>query len=260
MKKLVNGKLISKMEIVKDVFSFEIFIGEEVKNIVAGQFVSVYVDSKDKILPRPISICDRSLEKETITIVFQVLGHGTRILSETTAEYLKILLPLGNGFSISKSFEKIGIIGGGIGVPPMVLLEKEIKRQNENAMVKSFLGFRSGSFLVDRFEDVEIATDDGSVGLKGNVIDLLRNSKDEFDVFYACGPKAMLEALSIYAKERDIPCYVSMEERMACSIGACVGCVIKIKENEGFEYKKVCVDGPVFNSLDVIFRDWFSWC
>lgn len=255
MKKLVNGKLIKKEEIEKDIFSFEIFIGQVVNEIKAGQFVSIYIDRQDKILPRPISICDLDLKKETITIVFQVLGSGTKILSETTNECLKILLPLGNGFPVSKNFNKIAIIGGGIGVPPMALLEKELKKQNPNVIVKSFLGFRTGSFLLDKFENVEVATDDGSVGFKGNAVSLLRSKDENFDVIYACGPKPMLKALSSYAKEVNTPCYISMEERMACTIGACVGCVTKIKTGNTFEYKKVCVDGPVFNSLDVIFDE-----
>ena len=135
-------------------------------------------------------------------------------------------------------------------MPPLIETCKQLK--GKKIVV---LGFRSGSFLVEEFEKlgakVYVATDDGSVGFKGNVVDLLRAEGIKGDMIYSCGPKIMLKFLSMYAEENNIPCQVSMEERMACGIGACVGCVVQIKDGEGWAYKKVCKDGPVFDSREV---------
>ena len=148
--------------------------------------------------------------------------------------------------------EKAIIIGGGIGIPPMLELAKQLDA--EKTVV---LGYRTSTFLKEEFEevcDVKIATEDGSVGAKGNVLDAVKQEKVEADVIFACGPTPMLRAIKAYALENDIPCYVSLEEKMACGIGACLACVCKsteIDDHSQVKNKRVCKEGPVFNVKEV---------
>ncbi|MFV0503496.1 MAG: dihydroorotate dehydrogenase electron transfer subunit [Lachnospirales bacterium] len=245
MKRLEKGEIISKNKLTEDVYSLEIALNAE--DVKAGQFCSIYVNSPKHILPRPISISEATAN--AIVVVFQVLGEGTKILSQCkVGDVLNILIPLGNGYTIENKV-KVALVGGGIGVPPLVQLEKEILKSIKNVEIDTYIGFRSTPFLDNKFTNVNISTDDGSVGFKGNVLELLKSSGKTYDIIYACGPHILLKNLAKYANENNISCQISMEERMACSIGACVGCVVSING----EYKKVCVDGPVFNSTEVDF-------
>ena len=144
------------------------------------------------------------------------------------------------------------LVGGGIGVPPLLETAKRLDCKSKIAV----LGFRSNPFLVNEFarvcDRVYVTTDDGSEGFKGNVVQLMEKENLTADMIYSCGPKIMLKFLSEYAMKNNIPCQVSMEERMACGIGACVGCVVEIKEGDGTTYKKVCKDGPVFDCKEVV--------
>lgn len=219
------------------------------KEAKAGQFVEVYPDNGVNLLSRPISICEINKEEGSLRLVFQIVGKGTKLFSELKQnDEIRLLGPCGNGYTLGEG--KSILVGGGIGVPPLLETCKQLK--GEKIVV---LGFRSGSFLLEEFEKlgakVYIATDDGSVGFKGNVVDLLKAEDIKGDMIYSCGPKIMLKFLSLYAEENNIPCQVSMEERMACGIGACVGCVVQIKDGDSWTYKKVCKDGPVFDSKEV---------
>jgi len=240
----------------------------ETKNIAkaakAGQFISVYSNDGSRMLPRPISIC--KVENNNLRIVFRVAGKGTEEFSKMKAgEYLDIQGPLGNGYDLGKiateikaegrSFDKAILFGGGIGVPPMLELARRLDC-HKNVVV----GYRnSQTFLKEDFEavadtDVYIATEDGSVGTKGNVLDAVKQEKVEADVIFACGPTPMLRAIKAYALENDIPCYVSLEEKMACGIGACLACVCKsteIDDHSQVKNKRVCKEGPVFNVKEV---------
>lgn len=216
----------------------------------AGQFVEVYPDNGVNLLARPISICEIDKLLGRIRLVFQIVGKGTALFSKLKrGDKVRVLGPCGNGYKLK--FGDTLLVGGGIGVPPLLEACKQIKG-NKTVV----LGFRSGSFLVDEFKkygaEVYVATDDGSVGFKGNVVDLLKQKDLSADVIYSCGPKIMLKFLSQWAEEKSIECQVSMEERMACGIGACVGCVIKIKDGDDWTHKKVCKDGPVFDSREVV--------
>ena len=253
----------------------------------AGQFVSVYSNDKSKLLPRPISLCGIDRDEDTIRLVYRVTGEntGTEEFSKLVmGDKIRILGPLGNGFTVEPG-KKAFLIGGGIGVPPMLQLAKDInsgvvqtsvavdtntqeKGQTEEKQINGhgkkicdmniIMGYRDeNTFLLDEFKeqaDSFVATEDGSVGTKGNVIDAIKENGLEADVIYACGPMPMLRALKAYAMEHDMECYVSMEERMACGIGACLACVCKTKDKDAHSNvnnKRICKEGPVFDAKEV---------
>ena len=222
------------------------------KEAVPGQFVSLYCEEHSRLLPRPISICEIDKERCAIRLVYRLAGEGTKEFSALqTDDEVKVLGPLGNGFPLEG--EHPIVIGGGIGVPPMLELAKSL-----SAKATIVLGYRDEQlFLKEQFEDygqVEIATDNGAVGVHGTVVDVLEQKQITGDVIYACGPKPMLAAVKRYAMEHDIKCYVSMEERMACGIGACLGCVCQTKHEDAHSHvhnTRVCKDGPVFLAEEV---------
>ena len=254
MKKVENAVVLKNVSIAEGIFDMTIKAPAVAENATAGQFVEIYTGNGVNILPRPISICEIDKNEGTLRLVYQVVGKGTDIFSKKVeGDVLKIVGPLGNGYDIKDAPVSI-FVGGGIGVPPLLETVKQAK--GEKIVI---LGFRSGTILKEDFEKtgakVLIATDDGSVGFKGNVVDLMKAENITGDVIYSCGPKIMLKFLSQYAESKGIECFVSMEERMACGIGACVGCVVKIKDGDSFVHKKVCKDGPVFNSKEVLWND-----
>lgn len=208
-----------------------------------GQFAHVLVPGHT--LRRPISICDS--DGESIRLVFQVRGEGTELLSKTKkGQTLDILAPLGKGFPLFEAEKKVLLAGGGIGVPPLLGLAKHYGK-NAHAC----LGFRNSEavILTKDFTGygarLDIATEDGSLGHNGFVTELF---DEDYDCIYACGPHAMLKAVSEFAKRRSKPCYISLEERMACGVGACLGCAVGILDGEGkLYYGSVCKDGPVFD-------------
>ncbi|MBD8915282.1 MAG: dihydroorotate dehydrogenase electron transfer subunit [Pseudobutyrivibrio sp.] len=222
------------------------------KEAVPGQFVSLYCEEHSRLLPRPISICEIDKKRSAIRLVYRLAGEGTKEFSALqTDDEVKVLGPLGNGFPLEG--EHPIVIGGGIGVPPMLELAKSL-----SAKATIVLGYRDEQlFLKEQFEDygqVEIATDNGAVGVHGTVVDVLEQKQITGDVIYACGPKPMLAAVKRYAMEHEIKCYVSMEERMACGIGACLGCVCQTKEEDAHSHvhnTRVCKDGPVFLAEEV---------
>ena len=248
----------------------------------AGQFVSVYSNDKSKLLPRPISLCGINRDDDTIRLVYRVTGEGTgteEFSKLVRGDKVRILGPLGNGFTVQPG-KKAFLIGGGIGVPPMLQLAKDINtgivqtsgeesNQGQTAMegaesktavcdMNIVMGYRDeNTFLLDEFKEQAasfVATEDGSVGTKGNVIDAIKENAIEADVIYACGPMPMLRALKAYAAEHDMDCFVSMEERMACGIGACLACVCKTKDKDAHsnvKNKRICKEGPVFDAKEV---------
>ena len=224
-----------------------------------GQFLSVYPNSADKLLPRPISICEIE-HSGRIRLVYRVAGSGTKEFSQMRAgDGIDILGPLGNGFFAALREEirpetRALLIGGGIGIPPMLELAKELSCE-----VVTVAGYRTAGemFLTDELEEegkLIVSTDDGSFGTHGTVIDAIEAGKVLADVIFACGPKPMLRGVKALAAARNIPAYVSMEERMACGVGACLGCVCTstgIDDHSKVNNKRVCVDGPVFAASEV---------
>lgn len=240
--------IISKKELTKDVYEM-ILEGEAASYITApGQFINIKInDSLQPYLRRPMSICD--YDENHIKMIFRVVGEGTKLLSQKEiGDRIDCLTGLGNGF-IDLKAKKAVVIGGGLGVPPMYKLAKTLK---ENGVeVQAVLGFGSSKdvFYKEEFEAIcptYIATMDGSVGVKGTVIDALKEKHIEFDKYYTCGPEKMLDALVLAYPENG---YLSFEARMGCGFGACMGCSCKVKTKP---YKRICVEGPVLESSEVI--------
>ena len=250
--------VVSQKQIGTGIYDLTIQTKEIAAAAKAGQFVSVYSNDASKLLPRPISLCGIDRKAGTLRLVYRVTGEhtGTEEFSRLQAgDTMKIMGPLGNGFTVEKG-RKAFLIGGGIGVPPMLQLAKEMKDAGENFQI--VMGYRdAGTFLLDEFKEQGesfVATEDGSVGTKGNVLDAIRENHLDADVIYACGPTLMLRALKAYAEEQNMTCYVSMEERMACGIGACLACVCNSTEKDAHsnvKNKRICKEGPVFNAKEV---------
>jgi len=244
--------VVEQRKIASDVYSMWIQTEQIAKEAHPGQFLSLYSKDESRMLPRPISICEIDREAQKLRIVYRVVGKGTDEFSKLTAgDKIEILGPLGNGFPL-KEGKKAFLMGGGIGIPPMVQLARELKGE-----VQIIAGYRDELFLTEELKEngkLYIATEDGSAGTKGNVMDAIRENGLSADIIYACGPKPMLRAIKNYAEENGIECYLSMEERMACGIGACLACVCQSTEVDGHSHvhnKRVCKDGPVFLSTEV---------
>lgn len=251
MKSREFATVMEQKKIASDVYSLWLQTEQIAKEAKPGQFISVYSKDDSRMLPRPISICEIDRETAKIRIVYRVVGQGTEEFSHLTAgEKVEILGPLGNGFPLKG--KKAFLMGGGIGIPPMVQLARELSCE-----VQVIAGYRDELFLTDELRAggaLYIATEDGSAGTKGNVMDAVRENGLTADIIYACGPKPMLRAIKAYAEENHIECYLSMEERMACGIGACLACVCQSKEVDGHTHvhnKRICKDGPVFLSTEV---------
>ncbi len=243
-----NATIIRQECIATGIFSM--WIQTSIADLaIPGQFISVYVNDAAKLLPRPISICET--KDHALRIVYRIAGEGTKELAKLRAnDEISILGPLGNGFPLHE--KKTMLIGGGIGIPPMLFLAKKMPGEKEIV-----LGFRDELFLVDELKtygNVTVATEDGSFGTRGTVMDAILEKKLCAEEIYACGPLPMLRAIKAYAAKQNIPAWISMEERMACGIGACLGCVCgttDIDDHSLVHNKRVCADGPVFNAREV---------
>lgn len=219
---------------------------------VPGQFISLYCQDGSRLLPRPISICEIDREMGRLRIVYRVAGKGTEEFSRlAVGDTVAVVGPLGNGFQ--KKDGKSILIGGGIGIPPMLELAKSLEGE-----VSVVLGYRDGNlFLKEEFEPyaaVYVSTEDGSAGTKGNVIDAIQNEGLSADQIYACGPLPMLRGVKDYAAKNGISAQISMEEKMACGVGACLACVCQSKETDthsNVNNKRVCKDGPVFDAQEI---------
>lgn len=254
MKEKQNARVISQREIAPSIFDMwiETSLAEQAK---PGQFIGVYPKDKSTLLPRPISICEVREDKRALRIVYRVAGAGTAEFSGyREGEPVSVLGTLGNGFPLEKAEgKKVFLMGGGIGVPPILELAKQL-----NAEKQIVMGYRdSATFLkedLERYGKVFVATEDGSVGTRGNVMDAIRENALEADMIYACGPMPMLRAVKTYAEAHGITAYISLEEHMACGVGACLGCVVKTKETDPHSHvhnARICTDGPVFDAAEV---------
>ncbi len=247
-----NAVVIRQEEIANDVYSLWVRADKVAREASAGQFVALYSRDGSRILPRPISICEIDETDSAIHLVYRVAGKGTSEFSKfRSGRHIEVMGPLGNGFPIKD--KKAFIIGGGIGIPPMLQLAKQLKCDKQ-----IILGYRDNQiFLADKFRkhgEQFIATEDGSVGTKGNVIDAIRENKLNADIIYACGPAPMLKAIKAYGEENQIETWISIEERMACGVGACLGCVCESKDKDphsNVNNKRICKDGPVFLAQEV---------
>ncbi len=260
-KRKVLAQVASQERLSGEIYSMWISFSEEdniAEEAQAGQFLSLYCREGSRLLPRPISICEIDREKGRLRLVYRVAGEGTREFSTLQeGDTIEVLGPLGNGFT--KKEGKSILIGGGIGIPPMLELAKALfKAGGKKEDIQVVLGYRDNDlFLKEEFApyaEVFVSTEDGSVGTKGNVIDAVNEHQISGGEVYACGPLPMLRGVKAYAKEHHIPAQISMEERMACGIGACLVCVCMSKETDAHSHvknKRVCKDGPVFDAEEV---------
>jgi dihydroorotate dehydrogenase electron transfer subunit len=245
--------VIEKTAISAGIYSYEILCHDVAEIAKPGQFVHVKVDGFT--LRRPISICEIDKRNGTIRIVFEIRGLGTaKLTSLNVGDNIDMIAPLGNGFTIAEEIHpnrRVVLVGGGIGVPPLLAVAKVMKESST-----AILGFRSYDKIIlagdFKLTDSHVipCTDDGSVGFHGAVTVPLSDelAKDDVDKVYACGPEPMLKAVITECRKANVPCEVSLEERMGCGVGACVVCACKT--NSGM--KRVCKDGPVFNGDEVI--------
>lgn len=253
----VEARILSQARIAEGIY--DLWLETELaKGARAGQFIGIYPTDGSRLLPRPLSICEAEKEGGALRIVYRVAGEGTAEFSGwQPGRKANILGILGNGFPLSEGKGKrTALLGGGIGIPPLVQLAKELKEAGEEAVV--IAGYRDGQLFLK--EDLEkygrllIATEDGSAGVKGNVLDAMREEGIEADVIMACGPMPMLRAVKAYAKEREIRAYLSLEERMACGVGACLGCVCRTTRKDAHSHvnnARICTEGPVFEAGEV---------
>jgi dihydroorotate dehydrogenase electron transfer subunit len=251
-----NAVVLSQEHLADGIFSMWLRT-EAAQSAVPGQFISMYTNDGTKLLPRPISICEIDKAEGALRVVYRVTGEntGTKQFSEAKAgDIIPVIGPLGNGFPLEKAEgKKAFLMGGGIGVPPMLELSKQL-----NCEKQIIMGYRdANTFLKEQFDEngtVYVSTEDGSVGTKGNVMDAIRENGLTADIIFACGPTPMLRAIKNFAESNGIECYISLEEKMACGIGACLACVCKSKEKDhhtNVNNKRICKDGPVFLSTEV---------
>ena len=258
---IVLAEVVANTELASGIFQIKFKAPYLAENVGPGSFVMVQLDKgTDPLLRRPFTISGVSGDR--VEVLFQVKGSGTDIMSKwEPGRIVNILGPLGNGFSIPDDLENAYLVGGGMGIAPLLFLARNLKGKGVD--VKIFYGARSDSETIILEDqnldkcDLYYSTEDGSKGDKGFVTESLNNILKSASVngfinssIYCCGPIKMSEIISETASIFDLPSQVSLEEKMACGVGACLGCVTCSK---GDKYKRVCVDGPVFKSAEI---DW----
>ena len=250
--------VISQKKLAENIFELTLQ-GELVHEMKEpGQFVHLKISGGyDPMLRRPISIAEILPDESQFKMIYRAEGRGTNMLSEKKpGDYADVLGPLGNGFPISEAGrgDTALLVGGGIGVPPLYELSKQLVSRGVNVI--HILGFQSASavFYEEKFAQLGgtyVATADGSAGTKGFVTDVIKRFNINFDGLYSCGPTPMLKALENQYSHKNV--YLSLEERMGCGIGACFACVCHTGDDpDGYSYKKVCSDGPVFKAGEVV--------
>ena len=251
-KRIEDFKVIENKRIITDFYVLEIEGTEKIPEIKPGQFVQARVDgSPETFLRRPLSIHDVDYKRNTIRLLIQVVGKGTEALARLKrGDKLNIIYPLGNSFGDPEINDKIILIGGGCGIAPLLYLGKHLKSIGYSPDI--LLGFRNKERILEHDEYSEIGkvyltTEDGSAGEKGVVTNHSVLAKNKYNRIYCCGPDSMMKAVSRYARKYNIACEVSLENLMACGIGACLCCIVDTVKGNLCS----CIDGPVFNINDL---------
>ncbi len=253
-KRVVDAQVIQLKHLNNKYFILEIKPVEKLEKIEVGQFLQLTVpDAQDVFLRRPISVHDVDYEKNTITLLIQIVGKGTRKLSLLEkASTVNVIYPLGKGYSLIPKGKKALLVGGGCGIAPLLYLAKELKKSGVEQDI--IIGFRSKDDVIeyDLYQSIaptHITTEDGSMGDKGFVTSHpLFPALKNYDIVYTCGPEIMMKAVARRAKESGVECEVSLENTMACGIGACLCCVTPTVHG----HQCVCTEGPVFNSKELL--------
>jgi dihydroorotate dehydrogenase electron transfer subunit len=265
------GSIIKNKKIIDGHFLLTMKVPESFQTPMPGQFVMMREKGRmDPFLGRPFSIYtfERSNNKVIIGILYKVIGKGTVLLSKLKkGEPMEIFGPYGNAFDVSPNLKKVVFICGGIGIAPLTLLVSHYRKLVDEGNIKliCYYGATSADMLVgiekirELCSDIFISTNDGSAGYRGFVTEMFAEDIPLYDPvdskIYACGPRLMLQRLSDLLAGNTLPCQISMEERMACGVGACLGCSIETQDRVGNSiYKRVCKDGPVFNIHDIAWR------
>ncbi len=256
--KLLSAEIIDIQSVNKDVYKMELQFKQPF-NCLPGQFVNIRVSTLDvPLLRRPISI-SRQVNDCVIELMIREIGIGTKLLKEKViGEKIDLIGPLGNGFDLTGVNEdsKILIVGGGIGIAPLRGLYKAIKELNPKK-ITVVSGFREKPYAKEDFEDAEYhEIDESKMNLFVSQYIEKELAMAEYDQVFTCGPHPMMVKMKSLCEDKNTPLQVSLEEKMACGIGVCLGCAVKIKTDDfNYTYKKVCVDGPVFDSREVIFDE-----
>jgi len=250
-------RIVQNRQVASGVFELEMAAPPEVLQAAPGTFLHIAVDGV--FLRRPFSIHYTDPGKKTAAVAYAVRGEGTRRLSETKAgTKLDVLGPLGNGFGLPDGAGRVLLIGGGMGAAPLLQASRFLKGR---AVCDAALGFASApfAFSLERYEaccrSLHVATDDGSLGEAGNACEIAARliERERPDAVWACGPEGMYRALLGLECLKGIDCRISLEERMGCGVGACLTCSCRIRSGDGWTYRRVCADGPVFALREVVF-------
>ncbi|MBO8459396.1 MAG: dihydroorotate dehydrogenase electron transfer subunit [Bacteroidetes bacterium] len=248
MKKILDTTLVAVEWLNAKNVLLTLTASQQMPEMLPGQFVEVRIDNApDVFLRRPISIHFFDPQKNLLYLMVQVVGKGTkRMAALNVGDVLNLILPLGNTFSIPESPQRLLLVGGGVGVAPLLYLGAELKKKVHR--VTFLLGARTANDLLRMeafkgYGDVYVTTEDASLGEKGFVTQHSLLQQQNFDFIYTCGPTPMMQAVARYAKEKGIPCEASLENTMACGLGACLCCVTDTQHG----HKCVCSDGPIFN-------------
>ncbi|WP_291635980.1 dihydroorotate dehydrogenase electron transfer subunit [Clostridium sp.] len=239
------AKTYENVEISEGVFKLSI---KGTFNVKPGQFFMLKVGEREPLLPRPISVYD--VDDRSISFLYQIVGEGTKILSKLSEnDEVQLMGPLGNGFEVEKIKGKIAVVSGGIGIAPLSYLIKKLT----DCEIDLYAGFRTVDYSVDTVErfvkNIYLSTESGKIGHKGYITDIINPQK--YQTIICCGPEIMMRKVISICNDAKVPVYVSMENHMACGIGACLVCTCKTKDGN----KRTCKDGPVFNGKDLIFND-----
>ena len=254
-----NATILYNKQIASGIYEMRLCFDAGVEDFQPGQFAHVRLPQESLLLRRPISVNHVDIEKGTADIVYQLKGEGTRRMAELMSGRLDVLAPLGRGFQLPQGAQTAAVIGGGIGAAPL----RTVLEGWPKVKFDTYLGFRSAelAYQTDAFERLSqrlfLCSDDGTIGERGFVTGLLAEQLKHtcYDVIFACGPTPMLRALQRVLDGSGVPCQVSLEERMGCGIGACLVCNCRVRVNDGgWQYRRVCADGPVFDIGEVDFH------
>ncbi len=232
--------------------------GADLAHFVPGQFANIEIPGHNELLlKRPLSICTIDKKNNAVTLVYQVKGKGTQALTKLReGAQIETILPVGRGFSLKNSDKKVFLVGGGVGIAPLL----SVTQKWPDKEYEAFLGYKSRQYeyCLEDFKrvsaNVHVSTDDGTLGERCVVTEILKRRLENTvpDAVLACGPLPMIAALKSILAPLRIPAQVSMEQRMCCGFGACYTCVCGVDSGGGLEYKKTCVEGPVFDLYEVV--------
>jgi len=257
----MKGKIISNIKLNEKYYLMEIENREFVNSVKPGQFLMVkaqqYDYLYDPLLRRPFGVCD--VENGKFKILYILVGKGTNLLSQVkTNTFLEFSEPLGNTFKFDKE-KYVCLVGGGVGIAPLLFLARELN--NFQIEVDLYYGGKSEDdiLLIDEFKKyckhIDVTTENGKVGKKGVITEVLKENVEKYDKIYACGPKRMLEATSKLAVLAGTPIEVSLDEKMACGMGACLGCIVYLEDSEkNIVQKRCCIEGPVFDGSKIVWE------